>query len=190
MIEPEAVQVADVIARRGGRRLEPGEGALGGRYRGAGARVKGLDAAWESGFRDAMKGLGTLGRRLLDSPDIGQDDGYRFYLSGGFKAAIPYLIGLAEGMRSAGGNREVDAYVLHETGGAGAIRLPLRRMIAAQVAEELSLFDEDTGLSKQLPKPALLNGYAYECDGISFRLTPFGVGLRALFPLPPEQLKS
>jgi hypothetical protein len=152
-------------------------------------RVKGLDAARDSDFRDAMKGLGTLGRSLLTSSDIGPDDGFRFYLSGGFKAAIPYLIGLAEGMRSAPGNRAVDAYVLHETGGSGAIRLPLRRMIASQVAEELSRFDEHTGISEKLPKPALLNGYAYESDGASYRLTPFGAGLRALFPLPPEQLR-
>lgn len=153
-------------------------------------RVKGLDASSESGFRKAMSGLGSLGRHLLDSPAVGQADAFRFYLSGGFKAAIPYLIGLAEGLRSASGKREVDAYVLHETGRSAAIRLPLRRMIAAQVAEELSGFEGQPAIRKDRPQPALLYGYAYDLKGKSYELTPFGEGLRALFALPHERLRA
>jgi hypothetical protein len=151
------------------------------------ARVKGLDASSESDFMEAMSGLGTLGRHLLDSPAVSPADAFRFYLSGGFKAAIPYLIGLAEGLRSTSGTRKVDAYVLHETGRSGAIRLPLRRMIAAQVAEELAGFEGQPALRKELPCPALLYGYAYDRKGKSYELTPFGEGLRALFPPPHER---
>jgi hypothetical protein len=151
-------------------------------------RVKHLDASSQSGFSEAMKGLGTLGRDLLDSPEIGPADPFRFYLSGGFKAAIPYLIGLAEGVRSVGGGREVDAFVLHETGGSGAIRLPLRRMIWQSVADELTDFDRVTGKSRRSPTPGLLYGYAYEKEGGGYKLTPFGEGLCALFPAAHEKI--
>jgi hypothetical protein len=151
-------------------------------------RVKHLDASSERGFSQAMKGLGTLGRALLDSPEVGKSDAFRFYLSGGFKAAIPYLIGLAEGVRSAGGDREVNAYVLHETGRSDAIRLPLRRMTRESVASELDHFDEDTGTSPPFRGARLLYGYAYEDDGEGYKLTPFGEGLRALFPDAYEKI--
>lgn len=151
-------------------------------------RVEGLDARSERGFAEAMAGLGALARNLLDSPQVGDDDPVRFYLSGGFKAAIPYLIGLAEGVRSADPGREVNAYVRHETGRSGAIRLPLRRMIARRVREELGYFDEQTGACDQVPEPRLLEGYAYERVSGRYQLTPFGKGLLALFPRLSEHI--
>ena len=54
------------------------------------------DAADETGFRRAMAGLGLLARRIFESGQLVKGEEFRFYLSGGFKAAIPYLIGLAE----------------------------------------------------------------------------------------------
>ncbi len=155
-------------------------------------RIKDLDASSDSGFAKAMRGLGTLGRGLLDAEDVGAKDPFRFYLSGGYKAAIPYLIGLAEGVRSVREDREVDAFVLHEStrAEAKAIRLPLRRMIPGRVSEELAGFDETGTCKKSIPGPRLLEGYAYEKDGRNFRLTPFGEGLRALFPRLHEQLNQ
>ncbi len=153
-------------------------------------RIRHLDASSDSGFAKAMRGLGTLGRGLLDAQDVGTKDSFRFYLSGGYKAAIPYLIGLAEGVRSEGDDREVDAFVLHETSEGKAIRLPLRRMIPGRVSEELAGFDEKGICDKGIRKPRLLEGYAYEKDGRDFRLTSFGEGLRALFPRLHEQIKQ
>ena len=155
-------------------------------------RIKQLDASSDSGFATAMRGLGTLGRGLLDAEDIGQKDPFSFYLSGGYKAAIPYLIGLAEGVRSAGGDRAVDAYVLHESSEKDkAIRLPLRRVIPESVSGELSDFNDHTGIcDTKIPEPRVLEGYAYEREGKKrFKLTPFGEGLRALFPRLHEQSK-
>ena len=143
-------------------------------------RVPGLDAGDAAGFSKAMAGLGTLGRELCAM--AGSDEPFRFYLSGGFKAAIPYLIGLAEGIRSLNPERKVDAFVLHETTKSAVIRLPLRRLVGEWVTDELEQFDR-TGAGKPA-SPALLEGYAYEKDGRTWRLTPFGFGLRALFSRP------
>jgi hypothetical protein len=152
-------------------------------------RVPGMDAADGSGFRQAMGGLGTLGRNLLRSGDLAKDEPFRFYLSGGFKAAVPYLIGLAEGLRSCDPRRSVEAVVLHETAlkGAPPIQLPLRHLIPDQIQDELSGFDGH-GIRASLPTPALLNGYAYEIRGGKCYLTAFGEGLRALFGVGPEWL--
>jgi hypothetical protein len=151
-------------------------------------RVPGLDAGDERGFREAMRGLGLLGRNLLDVNGIRPEEPFRFYLSGGFKAAIPYLIGLAEGLRSLDTERDIAAYVLHEAATSAAIRLPLRWLMAGWVSEELSGFGAD-GVSRAAPAhPPLLEGYGYERDGKVWRLTPFGEGLRALFGLVPEGL--
>ncbi|HET9894937.1 MAG TPA: hypothetical protein VFQ44_08370 [Streptosporangiaceae bacterium] len=154
-------------------------------------RIRYLDASSDSGFARAMRGLGTLGRALLDAGDVDPGDPFLFYLSGGYKAAIPYLIGLAEGVRSAAPDREVEAFVLHETSEARAIRLPLRRMPADCVWEELREFDDRTGICHgEIPEPRTLEGYAYEKDTRkTFRLTPFGEGLRTLFPRLHEQIK-
>jgi hypothetical protein len=152
------------------------------------ARVPGLDAGQEDGFRRAMGGLGTLGRSLVHSGGLQPGEPFRFCLTGGFKATMPYLIGLAEGLRSLDAGHPVDAYVSHETAPPDAppIRLPLRRVVASQVEQELSGFDA-SGRRARLPRPALLNGYAYEAHNGRCELTAFGEGLRALFGVSPER---
>jgi hypothetical protein len=77
------------------------------------ARIPGLDAGTEAGFVNAMRGLGVLAKRLIEETDVGPAESFDCYLSGGFKAAIPYLIGLAEGIRSLEGDRQVRAWVRH-----------------------------------------------------------------------------
>ncbi|MGH4018059.1 MAG: hypothetical protein ACRDT0_02210 [Pseudonocardiaceae bacterium] len=152
-------------------------------------RVPGLDAGDERGFRDAMRGLGLLGRSLRFDVATPEDEPFRCYLSGGFKAAIPYLIGLAEGLRSLPGIGQVDAVVLHEVTRSAPIKLPLRRIGPGLVREELAGFDAN-GCRRQPSKNSFLEGYAYETldDGSTQRLTAFGEGLRALFGLSPEVL--
>lgn len=153
-------------------------------------RVCGLDAGDNAGFDEAMEGLGQLGRNLLDAHEIKAEEPFRFYLSGGFKAAIPYLIGLAEGLRSVDPRRDVSAWVLHDTTRSPAIRLPLRRFIAGTVREQLRGFTDGTRSDKP-GGPPVLEGYAYDQDpgGKICRLTPFGNGLRSLFGLDSEGLR-
>lgn len=149
-------------------------------------RVPRLDAGDPQGFCDAMRGLGTLGHSLRYGVALKREP-FRCYLSGGFKAAIPYLIGLAEGLRSLPGSGQVDAIVLHEITERDPIQLPLRRMAPGMVREELSGFGAD-GLGYGEPE-GFLEGYAYERFGSHcWQLTAFGEGLRALFGIPPEGL--
>jgi hypothetical protein len=151
-------------------------------------RVPGLDAGDEEGFRRAMGGLGALGRNLVRSGDLGKGEPFSFCLTGGFKATMPYLIGLAEGLRSLDSGHPVNAFILHETAAPQAppIRLPLRRLIASQVEQELSGFDR-RGMRATKPSPSLLDGYAYEAANGRCELTAFGEGLRALFGVAPER---
>jgi hypothetical protein len=163
------------------------------------ARIRGMDAGSSEGFRQAMGGLGLLAHHLFQYGKLDKAEEFRFYLSGGFKAAIPYLIGLAEAVRSVDGKclRElcpegpvpdkwpypVEAFVLHETARpeAPAIRLPLRMLVAAAVRAELAVFGADGTFRGELQRDRLL-GYAYQPEGAGcYKLTAFGAGLRALF---------
>ncbi len=151
------------------------------------ARVPGLDAGNERGFRQAMGALGTFGRSLRERTQ--PDEEFCFHLSGGFKAAIPYLIGLAEWVRSLDPERPVNACVLHDTAGDDAlpIRLPLRRLVREAVEAEIGQFEEDGTLNApDAPGSAALDGYAYEKSGGRIQLTPFGEGLRSLFAIVPH----
>ena len=151
-------------------------------------RVPGMDAASEAGFVAAMRHLGTLARKLWERTSKDKEQ-FEFYLSGGFKAAIPYLIGIAEGLRSLEGDRTVRAWVLHDTTDR-PIRLPLRRIDPDLVRHELSDFRGDDLKSWGLLNSAILEGYAYEQDRHRdvARLTPFGAALQTLFDLPPRGL--
>lgn len=152
------------------------------------ARVTGLDARTSAGFAEATRGLGRIGRGLARA--AGHTDGGRFlfHLSGGFKAAVPYLIGLAEGLKSLGAV-QVRAQVLHEFTEGAPIRIPLRSLAPALVRSELAVFG-DGEHSPHPPEGAQpLRGYAYEEDSPTggYRLTPFGAGLRELFGLEPPR---
>lgn len=172
-------------------------------------RVPGMDAADSEGFGKAMSALGFLARRLFASGNLTKAEAFRFYLSGGFKAAIPYLVGMAEAVRSVDvdllrplGNAHlmpttgpwpVSAFILHEDAepSAPAIRLPLRRLVAESVRKELTGWE--TGRRTGKPDWGLLEGYAYEVTGgapgrETYELTAFGTGLRALFGLSREGL--
>jgi hypothetical protein len=176
-------------------------------------RVPGMDAGNERGFAEAMGALGALARDLFRYGQLKHAERFQFCLSGGFKAAIPYLIGMAEAVRSIdewrlkelhadgvmpgdGPPYPVEAYVLHESApeGTDPIRLPLRHLIASAVRKELAGFgDESTQWVRRdrgVPGAGVLEGYAYTVKGSSRRetckLTAFGVGLRALLGIPAE----
>jgi hypothetical protein len=147
-------------------------------------RVRNLDARNAADFRAAMGYLGLLGKSLLDQV-AGEAEPFRFYLSGGFKATIPYLIALAEWTHSLT-RAPVSAWVLHETTDT-AIELPLRRLRKDVIDTELKHFVHD--VSDRRPEGGmLLEGYAYEQqEGTrGWELTPFGAGLRALYGMAGE----
>jgi hypothetical protein len=183
---------------------EPGAPLTGVRGSAVLARIRGMDAGSPKGFQQAMDGLGLLARHVFRDGQLQKAEEFRFYLSGGFKAAIPYLIGLAEAVRSVDGRclralgvehvmpdhgpYPVRAFVLHETAGPGApsIRLPLRMLVAGAVREELAVFRSNGRFQGELPRD-LLSGYAYEAVGArEYELTAFGAGLRVLFGFGPE----
>jgi hypothetical protein len=150
-------------------------------------RVGGLDAGDERGFTEAMGGLGVLGRLLREATP--RDEPYALHLSGGFKAAVPYLVGLAEAFRSVDPGRNVKAYVLHDTAPLSAppISLPLRRLRADVVRAELIPFAASGRYDqKEPPGGGVLDGYAYERDAAGYRRTAFGEGLHLLFGFGPE----
>lgn len=174
-------------------------------------RVTGMDASNNLGFTEAMAGLGLLARRLFSSGSLHKAEEFRFYLSGGYKAAIPYLIGMAEAVQSVdaqslsgtgaahlmpkSGPYPVKAYMLHEakpdTPETPPIKLPLRRIVADVVRNELTGYKD--GQRTGMPVPAILDGYAYEVtrggrdkEKWELTLTPFGAGLSALFGLTRE----
>jgi hypothetical protein len=164
------------------------------------ARVVGLDAG-DEGFRGAMRGLGLLAGRLFASGVLDPGEDFQFILSGGYKASIPYLIGLAETIRSVDDDclrdlgvpgltpapepYPVTAWVQHETADPDAppIRLPLRRLVAEAARQEVSDYDEH-GIRTRPLGATLLEGYAYDVKKKfggkkQYVLTPFGEGLRA-----------
>jgi hypothetical protein len=151
-------------------------------------RVPGMQVGTDSGFREAMRGLGALGRMLLDYLPSVED--CRFHLSGGFKAGIPYLIALAEAMRSEHRSK-ITAWVQHETTQGAAIRLPLRTLRASVARHELGLFGPDGRSRVASLGDGVLDGYAYErqADG-TFCLTAFGEGLRAFFGTTPGEVRG
>lgn len=170
-------------------------------------RVPHLDARSAEDFREAMGFLGRLAQRLFTSGELGKAEPFDFYLSGGFKAAIPYLIGLAEAVRSVDrvslralgvehlmpdeGTYPAEAFVLHETArdDPGSIPLPLRFLDMEAVRSELRDFNA-AGHLPGTPSSRLLNGYAYEItkrkDRETCTLTAFGAGLRAFLGAGPE----
>jgi hypothetical protein len=171
------------------------------------ARVPGMDAGDDRGFHQAMGALGVLARELFTFGQLKQAEPFQFCLSGGYKATIPYLIGLAEAVRSVDETRldelgaaalmpgdgspyPVEAYVLHEEA-PRPIRLPLRRLLPEAVRDELAGFgDDEIRRKKGKPDPGTLEGYAYEAEGPqrkeTCKLTAFGVGLRELLGVPDE----
>lgn len=155
------------------------------------APITGLAVGDPDAMFRAMRNLGLLGHALVDDI-VGPGKDYVFHLSGGYKATIPYLIGLAEGMRGLKDKDKVasvTAYVLHEDDLSHLIPLPLRILPYEVLQDELESVDWDDqpphGLGRRLHQVSghqLLDGYAYERRNKEWRLTPFGEGLLHLIP--------
>ena len=107
-------------------------------------RMPGLDAGNNKVFLEAMRGFGLLGQgidRLLKNDE---DMAARFHLSGGFKAALPYLLGLGEALHSLRGKSSVQAYTVHELSrDLSSIELPLRSLPSGLLSQQLAGTDAE-----------------------------------------------
>ncbi|MEU1900653.1 hypothetical protein ABZ512_19945 [Nocardiopsis dassonvillei] len=151
-------------------------------------RLPGLDAGDSKGFVEAMRGLGSLGQGVDRILEEAGDTAF-FHLSGGFKAALPFLLGLGEALRSLRGKSRVRAFALHELSrDLLSIELPLRSFSSRLLREEIAGAAEDGTLPPRPAGRAPLLGFAYETDedGRTLKLTPFGHALRELLPPKPE----
>jgi len=191
----------------GGRILPDGAGnGPAARGRVLLARIPGMDMRDPARFDEAMAGLGTIARTVLDALGTDPPEKVAVHLSGGYKATLPFLLGITEGMRSVlaakdpsgRGADRVAAHVTHEENLSAdrpqAVGLPLRRFPLDAVHSELGYFDEHgadpEGAIGQDTENGLLLGYAYDlvpaADGDLWRLTPFGHGLRTLIGPAPR----
>ncbi|RKS07012.1 CRISPR-associated protein Csm6 family [Nocardiopsis sp. Huas11] len=138
-------------------------------------------------FHNAMRTLGALGRNLYQTAKA-EPTRFRFHLSGGFKAALPYLLNLAEAMRTVCGRKVVSAHSLHESAfDQQSLPIPLRSLDL-----DLRRLREDlVGADGTLPAipggDPTLNGFLYEeTPQGKVALTPFGTALRELVREIPE----
>ncbi|MFE1396443.1 hypothetical protein ACFW53_00725 [Nocardiopsis dassonvillei] len=151
-------------------------------------RLPGLDAGDSAGFVEAMRGLGALGRGVDRVLEESGDTAF-FHLSGGFKAALPFLLSLGEALRSLRGKSRVRAFALHELSrDLLSVELPLRSFSLRLLREEIAEATKDGTLPPKPAGMATLLGFAYEADedGRTLKLTPFGHALRELLPPKTE----
>lgn len=147
-------------------------------------RVRDLQMTHPDDARLAMHRLGLVGRLVHRS--LAEHEDVIVHLSGGYKATLPFLLGIAEGLHSLlPGERgpRVRAVVAHEDGRGRTIAVPLRRLDLDAVRRELGGFDANK--TRTRPEPEYLAGYAYDAlPGTRGRdrweLTPYGAGLVSL----------
>lgn len=169
---------------------EPSDGVAGLRGKVVVVRVPQLDAGDTAGFVEAMRNLGGVGRgvcRLVGKTGApgSEDRVVRFHASGGFKSALPFVLGMAEAMRSILGPLRVKAFGVHELDSTSAVELPLKSFPADFLKECLVGVDANGTFKGDPPNGQPLRGFAYDPDpdGTRWRLTPFG---HALYEILPE----
>jgi hypothetical protein len=142
-------------------------------------KIPGMDLAHADDFTTAMRHLGLLGRRLHE---LHPTTPVKFHLSGGYKAAMPFFISIAEGLRTLRDDPgTITACCLHEqTQGVNRlIAVPLRYFPGRM--QQLARSDIDAVADGRRPVHHVAEGWAYEETGDGrYRLTPFGEGLRVL----------
>ncbi|MDA2807779.1 hypothetical protein [Nocardiopsis suaedae] len=153
-------------------------------------RVPGLDARDTAGFIEAMRDLGGVGRGVRRMVERARAHGagervVRFHTSGGFKGALPFVLGMAEALRSILGPRMVKAYAVHELSSGSAVEMPLRSFHREFLERQFKGVERGDGVFRTEPpdgKP--LQGFAYDFDSDKreWRLTPFGYALNEMLP--------
>ena len=145
-----------------------------------------------------------LARHLFETGSLKKAEEFRFYLSGGFKAAIPYLIGLAEAVRSVDGRclRDLGAEQAHAgprpvagQGVRAARDGRAGRAVDPAAAAPAGRGGGPRGTGRIRPGrkvPGELRGTFSTATRTrrwaarEYELTAFGAGLRALFGFGPE----
>ncbi|WP_150245251.1 hypothetical protein [Nocardiopsis quinghaiensis] len=151
-------------------------------------RLPGLDAEDNDRFLGAMRQLGSLGphfKELLRHPE----STCRFHLTGGFRVAIPFLIGFAEALRCLYGSR-ISAHAQYEfSASPRSIELPLSSPRTDDLEGRLAGSGDDGYFVGEPPHGAVWEGFAYEYlpDELQWRLTPFGTALRELVPATKQE---
>lgn len=146
-------------------------------------RLPGLDAQNDEEFLSAMHQLGAFGNRikgLMRNPE----STCRFHLTGGFRVAMPFLMGFAQALRSLYGGR-VSAHAQYEfSESLRSIELPLSSPPADDLKGKLVGADKEGFFQGRPPQDAVWAGFAYERlkEQRQWRLTPFGMALRELVP--------
>ncbi|GHD16445.1 hypothetical protein GCM10007147_04550 [Nocardiopsis kunsanensis] len=156
--------------------------------------VNNLDVKTKDGFNVALKDLTSLGDVLTGGPEKGTEkihrddkEEVRFHLTGGYRTTLPYLLAVAEWVKSLSKN-PVSAHLIPEKD-TKSTRIPLRWLNEDQVRSELNRFSPEGHCGQTLPNSYLL-GYAYEeYQPGNYRLTEFGTNMRRLFSYHKESVR-
>ena len=146
-------------------------------------RLPGLDAQNNEQFLRAMRELSAFGpffEEALRNPE----STCRFHLTGGFRVAMPFLLGFAQALRSLHGGR-ISAHAQYEfSSSPRSIELPLSSPPIDDLAGKLAGFDGSGYSARRPPEEGVWEGFAYDylTDRRQWRLTPFGMALRELIP--------
>lgn len=148
-------------------------------------RAPHLDVTWHDEFPKALQSLTELAKLIQGNgiPDEeklvnGQEEKLTFHVTGGYRATVPYLIGVAEWLRSLRSGT-VSARLLPGKGNR-TFPMPLRSLEKSMVCAELSVFEQGRCPTSALDNPTLL-GYAFDQFGGEYRLNDFGKNMRTLF---------
>ena len=146
-------------------------------------RLPGLDAENNEQFLRAMRELSSFGpffEEALRNPE----SSCRFHLTGGFRVAMPFLLGFAQALHSLY-RGQISAHAQYEfSNSPRAIGLPLSSPPINDLEGKLAGFDRSGYSARRPPEEGVWEGFAYEylTDRRQWRLTPFGMALRELIP--------
>lgn len=151
-------------------------------------RLPGLNAEDNDQFLGAMQRLGALGphfKELLRN----QESTCRFHLTGGFRVAMPFLMGFAQALSSLY-RGQISAHAQYEfSTSPRSIELPLSSPRTDDLEGKLAGSRDDGYFEDEPPGDAVWEGFAYEYlpGQLRWRLTPFGMALRALVPATRQE---
>ncbi|MBE3002173.1 hypothetical protein IDM40_26240 [Nocardiopsis sp. HNM0947] len=146
-------------------------------------RIPHLDVETNSQFQSALESLTDLAELIQghgvpdDENPVRDGDELVFHITGGYRSTLPYLIAIAEWLRSL--RSEVSAQLLPKKGGE-TMSLPLRKLDPNDVKDELSAFAGGSW-SRKGPQTRMLLGYAYTKTRGGFELNELGKCMRTLF---------
>lgn len=146
-------------------------------------RLPGLDAENNEQFLRAMRELSAFGpffEEALRNPE----STCRFHLTGGFRVAMPFLLGFAQALHSLY-DGQISTHAQYEfSSSPRSIELPLSAPRTDDLEGKLAGSDDDGYFENEPPEGNIWEGFAYEFvpDQLRWRLTPFGMALRELIP--------